>query len=165
VYNSEFYRSIDDPRGYLDEYSDPRLWRQHLRQKIYQDRKGLSDISLFPLRYGYDLHESLFSRKYVPKSSWQELLFSGPNVMILSRTEHIPQPPTRTEAYWIAVINYGKEQVDKWILSLPWKVKPDMPWRDSNGAETIARIPEKYSVDRTWDTWYDEVHKRIDCDG
>jgi hypothetical protein len=160
------FRHILDYRGYWDEIGDVREWRIKLRRNVYETRKGRSDLSLRPLNIGFDLHEGVFERKYLPKNRGQELLFAGPNVFLLHVDEHRGgHVPDRVTCYWLSVIRYGKKTVDEWIDSLPFKSSPSHPWRDSNGAEVIARIPIKYAIDKSWSTWYDSIYRSIDCDG
>lgn len=159
-----FFRSIDDYRGWWDEYPDPRQWRIHLREKLFKDRRGRSDLTRLPMPYSFDMHEALFSRRWVGKQDWQVLLFAGPNIMLIRMEEHIPQPPSREVAYWNSVLLYGKETVDRWIASLPFKVTPSMPWRGTNGLEIMANVAGSVRVDKMFATQIENNKHRLDCD-
>lgn len=163
--NQLFFQSIDDLRGYLDEYPDPRQWRLHLRKKLWTARGSVSDLTKRPCIWGFDLHEGLFSRKYVPKTAWQALLFAGPNCFILSPDEHIPEPPDRVTCYWLSVIRYGKARVDQWIGSLPFKSGQSFPWKGTNCLDIISQIPEERKVASSWFVWFNNVQKHFDIEG
>lgn len=160
----QFYRQIDDPRGWLDEFPDPRQWRLHLRNKLFNLRLGRSDLTQQPLVASFDMHESLFSRRWVGKQNWQSLLFCGINTMLLRMNEHIPEPPTRTEAFWVAVSRYGIDNVQKWIASLPFKTRPSTPWAGTHGLDVISKIPETRQVNKLWYDWYDKSKPKLDCE-
>lgn len=161
------YSPVDimDPRDHLNELEGASLWRARLRRTLYEQRNKRSDLTQIPLAWGFQMHESIFSRKYVSKQNWQNLLFCGINCLLISPAEHIPFPPSREVGYWLAVVRYGKEIVDLWIKSLPFKSTVSTPWKDSNGAEVLARIPDKYKVDKSWYTWYGSVYRRVNVDG
>lgn len=159
-----FYRSVDDPRGFLEEFPDPRLWRIHLREKLFKDRKAKSDLTHMPLVHSFDMHESLYSRKYVGKQDWQYFLFASPNVMLLRMEEHIPEPPSRVTAFWISVALHGFDKVQRWLGSLPFKSRPDTPWVGTNGYDTIALVADQYDVAKSWYSWFDQIKKKIDIE-
>lgn len=160
--NFQFFREIDDPRGWLEEYPDTRLWRLYLRKKAYESRGKRSELTQRPLTHTFDLHEGVFPRHWVGKQSWQQLLFAGPNVTVLHSEEHIPDPPDRTTCYWLAVSRYGIYNVDRWINSLEFKVRPSTPWKGTNGAAVLSEIPSNYKIDVTWNTWFNKIHKEVD---
>lgn len=162
--DDEFYRTIDDPRGYLDEYPYPAEWRAHLRENLYKQRQGRSDLTQQSLRYGFEMHEGLFSRAYVPKAHWQQFLFAGPNVFLLSNLEHQPQPPDRTTCFWLSVARYGLLHVQKWIESLPFKSDPGRPWQGTIGIEVLARIPDCWPVADTWYLWFASIRANIEME-
>lgn len=150
-----FYRRIDDLRGYWDEYPDVRQWRIALREKLYKQRL-FSDLTQRPIHEGFAMHEGIFSRRWVGKQDWQGLLFSGPNCFLILDSEHIPEPPDRTICYWLSVIRYGQANVDRWIDSLPWKVKPDKPWRGTHGLTVIEEVQHKWRVSEKWLQWFEK---------
>lgn len=157
-----FFKETDDIRGFLHEYSDPRLWRSHLREKLFKDRYGRSDLSQRGLRGSFDVHEGIFQRRWVGKQDWQEFLFSGVNCFLLRMDEHIPEPPTRTECYWISVARYGKDTVDEWIDSLPFKVRPSTPWAGTHGIEVLNAIRDSRIVGELWEPWLEKNRERVD---
>ena len=85
-----------------------------------------SDLSGKSLDYGFDMHEALFQRRWLPKKH-QWVLMCEYNVLLLRRDEHIPSPPTRTESYQILCKIYTQAVIDEWVESLPFKVPPDLP--------------------------------------
>jgi hypothetical protein len=129
------YHFLSDIRGWSSEPTDDfkQTWRQALRARLFEQRKGLSDLSGKPLALtGFHMHEGIFPRSHVSASvRWNYLIFSGVNCFLLTPEEHIPDPPDRTLCYWIACKRYGQEYVDRWIDSLPFKVRPSTPWADS----------------------------------
>lgn len=151
----------------IENAGDIKGYRVFLRQSIFDSRLHASDISGRTL-YAAQLHEGLISRAQLPSSirwSWQ--LFSSINCFLLNESEHIPQPPLRTECYWISVSWYTKRVVDDWINSLPFKVAPAKPWRGSHGYRVIQAIASHYPVTKAWrDRFFDpRVIKEIDCEG
>ena len=161
--NLSYYR-IHDPRLYEEEglfdKDNPRAnknlvwWRQRLRFKLIRRFLGRSPLTQQSLETGYELHESIFPRRYIPSTvDWHWMIHSGPNSMLLPPEEHRPDPPDRVLGYWIACIYFRREIVDQWIDSLPFKVRPDTPWAGTDPEEELSRIPEKYKVDKTWDVW------------
>lgn len=129
------YHYLSDIRGWSTEPSEEfkKIWRQTLRARLFEQRKGRSDLSGEPLTSGFHMHEGIFSRAYVPSSvRWNHLIFSGVNCFLLKPDEHIPDPPDRVLCYWIACKHYGQEYVDRWIDSLPFKVRPSTPWVGTN---------------------------------
>lgn len=164
VIDSKLYTKVDDPRGFFEEYPDPRQWRIALRKRLHVKRNAVSDLTRLPILNGFDLHEGLFQRHWVPKDHWQHFLFSGPNVFLLRREEHIPNPPSREICYWLSVCRYSSYMVNQWINSLPWKVPPDQPWRGTHGLSIIAEIPEHYRVHRDWYKWFESSKKLLDCE-
>lgn len=102
-------------------------WRDYLRHRLYIKRKGKSDLTGKTLGHGFHMHEALFQRRWLPKDE-QLCLFTEYNVLLLRPEEHIPEPPSREEAYRI-LRGYYEEELDKWVETLPFKVKPDMPWK------------------------------------
>lgn len=100
-------------------------WRRILRHQLYFDRSGLSDYSAKPLKNGFDMHEGIVSRAVVPASiSWHWMIYHPVNCFLLTREEHIPQPPSREWAIKKAVARYGATAVNEWFYGLPWKVVP-----------------------------------------
>lgn len=150
------FLAVIDPRD--DEYEgypeqDVPRWRTELRRKLYDARKAHSDLTGTPLwrGSGFHVHEGLFPRRYVPKGiDWHWMLFSSVNCFLLTPTEHSPRPPDRAECYWLSVCWHGKDAVDQWIDSLPWKVAPDMPWRGTSGVNVIQRIRQRYKPSEQW---------------
>jgi hypothetical protein len=157
----EFFRRVDDLRGYWDEYPDVRQWRIALRKKLYTQRL-FSDLTLRPIHEGFAMHEGLFSRRWVGKQSWQELIMAGPNCFLILDSEHIPESPNRTICYWLSVCRYGQNTVDRWIASLPWKAAPDKPWRGSHGLTIIQEVPNKWRVSPNWIQWFENNKLKLD---
>lgn len=161
--NEEFFKSVRDPRGYLDEIAGPIDWRRKLREQLFADRGRRSDLTQRPL-FVFDLHEGCYSRRWAGKNTaLQNVLFSGPNCFLLLPEEHSPAP-SPTICYWLAVARYTKTTVDRWINSLPCKVKLERGWAGSYGLEVVARIPDNWKVDRSWPTWFDKIKSRIDME-
>lgn len=157
-----FFRSVDDYRGYLDDYGDVRQWRIDLRRKLYEARGKRSDLTQKPLLYGFDMHEGIFERRWVAPNQWQHILFSGINCFLLPDDEHRINVPDRTTCYWLSVARYGKDAVDRWITSLEFKVAPSMPWRGTNGIDVLLSIPNEYTVDTTWAQWFNRIKDKVD---
>lgn len=157
-----FFRSVRDYRGFLDEYGDVRQWRIDLRKKLYEERGKRSDLTRKPLIGGFAMHEGIFERRWVSANQWQHILFSGINCFLIPDDEHIPDPPDRTTCYWLAVVRYGQENVDRWISSLKFKVRPSTPWRGTNGAAILEQIPNFYSIDKSWWNWYESIRQKVD---
>lgn len=162
------FQTLRDLRGYSGEEvssSFLSMWRRYLRMTLFEDRKGLSDLSFTSLGTGFDMHEGLFPRSVIPASvSWHHLIYAGPNCFLLKREEHIPNPPNRTTCYWIAVARYGMELVNEWIDSLPFKVSPPTPWKGSHGLAVIKGIAEEKVVSKEFVSYYNQKHiiDRID---
>lgn len=159
-----FFRSVHDYRGFLDEYGDVRQWRIDLRKKLYEERGKRSDLTQRPLIHSFDMHEGIFERRWVAKNQWQDILFAGVNCFLLPYNEHIPQPPPRTVCYWLSVANYGYENVERWIASLEFKVRPSTPWRGTKGVDVLGSIPDYRSVDKTWERWFEAIKKKVDIE-
>jgi hypothetical protein len=106
-----------------------------LRRALFAESFGKSVLSSKLVGGdGFHIHEGLFPRNVVPASvSWHWYLFAGPNCFLLAPDEHIPHPPSRSKCYEISVNRYGKDLVDRWVDSLPFKSTPDMPWRMADG--------------------------------
>lgn len=158
----QFFRSVDDYRGYLDDYGDVRQWRIDLRERLYYARGRRSDLTQKPLIGGFALHEGIFERRWVPKNHWQHILFSGINCFLIPDEEHIPDPPDRVTCFWLSVIRYGRPAVDKWVNSLQFKIRPSTPWVGTRGTAILEQIPNFYSVDKTWWAWFDSIRKKVD---
>lgn len=79
------------------------------------------------------------------------MIFSSVNCFMLLREEHYPQPPSREICYWLAVATHGKAEVDAWVDSLPFKVAPDKPWRNSSGIDAVNYIRRTRRVDSLWE--------------
>lgn len=136
--NSSDYHYLSDIRGWSNDPSEEfkKTWRQVLRARLFELRKGLSDLTGKPLADGFHMHEGIFPRSHVSASvRWNHLIFSGVNCFLLLPEEHIPDPPDRTVCYWIACKRYGQEYVDRWIDSLPFKVRPSTPWVGTNSED------------------------------
>lgn len=157
----DFFRSVDDYRGYIEEYGDVRQWRIDLREKLYYARGRRSDLTQVPLIGGFAMHEGIFERRWVPKDHWQHILFAGPNVFLIPDSEHIPDPPDRTTCYWLSVARYGKTKVDHWIESLQFKVPPSTPWKGTNGIDVLLDIPRLHRVDKQWDSWFSDIKMKV----
>lgn len=159
------YQQLRDPRGYMEHLHGVDDWRRKLRAQIYADRGMRSDLSQRLLIQAFDLHEGMHSRRWVgKKNQLQHVLFAGPNVFILLPSEHVPQPPSSTICYWLSVCRYGKDSVDFWLDSLPWKVPAERMWSGSYGLETIARVPENWQVDKSWYGWFEKNKRKLDCE-
>lgn len=147
--------TVYDPRKYDWAAGDISRWRSFLRSRLYDLRKGRSDLTFRNAGGGFDIHESLIPRRLIPRSiSWHWMIFNSINCMILLPQEHIPFPPSRTESYWMACVRHGKEVVDAWIDGLPWKVPPDKPWRKTHGEVIIRAMQNKYPVTDEWLSFY-----------
>lgn len=152
--------ALIDPRIWNGDL-DLSAWKRHLRLRLYTIHRGRSTLTLQPLVRGFEVHESIFPRRYVPKSvSWQWRIFSGVNSMVLLPGEHRPDPPDRVLGYWLAVVYYGKDKTDQWIDDLPFKVRPDKPWLYTDLIETLYRIPSEFQVHRDWFVWFDSIKER-----
>lgn len=155
------YAAIDDPRGFLYALSGITDWRMKLRKNLFVKRGARSDLTQRSLRDGrFDMHEGCFSRRWVGKEK-QGLLFAGPNVFLLLPEEHIPHPPDRATCYWLSVVRYTQPVVDAWIESLPYKSFRDYPWAATDGIEVLARIPDTYVVDSSWDAWFKTAVRKL----
>lgn len=129
---------------------DPRLcsfgkevsrWRRHLRDSLAEIRGYSSDLSGVYLHGAFDVHEGIIPRAVVNKGvDWHWMIFHEINCFLLLQDEHIPNPPSRTECYWMAVARYTKPIVDAWIVTLPWKVPLERPWAGTNGVEIIEHL-------------------------
>lgn len=147
--------TIYDPRDYDWAAKDISRWRSFLRSRLYDLRKGRSDLTLHDAGQGFDIHESLIPRRLIPRSiNWHWMIYNSINCMILLRDEHIPYPPSRTEAYWLACVRHGKEAVDTWLDGLPWKVKMEKPWRKTHGVVVLKSMRSRYTVSEDWDAFY-----------
>lgn len=118
-----------------------RGWRRFLKEHLLADRDYVSDLTgrrFSFLREEPQMHEGLITRAVVPSSvEWHPFIFHPINCFLLFESEHIPEPPSRALCYWLAVIRYGKEEVDAWVDSLPWKVPPDRAWAVVRGADVL----------------------------
>lgn len=160
-----FFRRVKDIRGYLDELDgNPSNWRLRLRRELFEERKGRSDLTQRVLFDSFDMHEGIFSRRWVGKQNWQALLYSSVNCFLLRMEEHRIETPDRITCYWISVCRHDKLTVDTWIQSLPFKVRPDTPWSGSNGYDIIAAIPNKYAVSGEWQSWFDKHKRTLDTE-
>ena len=157
-----------------DQLLDPRLssfgkdipkWRAHLRDRLYIKRRGLSDLSGFPLTGGFDAHECLIPRAVVPRGiKWHYMIFHEINVLLLTPDEHIPQPPTRIESYWLAVMRYGMGAVNGWIDSLPWKVRYERPWAGTRGWFVINNMCAVRDIGlKQWTYYTSKRDKELNC--
>lgn len=165
--NDIIFYPIIDPRDYEWAKGDVPKWRSYLRQLLYDRHAGASTLTGRTL-HGFDLHESCFPRSVVPVSvSWNWMLFSSVNSCILRPDEHIPQPPTRIESFWLAVGWHSKRVVDEWIISLPFKVPPPTPWRGTSGYRVISYISLNYPVTKLWkQRFFDpRVKHEVNCEG
>ena len=121
--------AVLDPLLYRDlAKAEHGTWRAGLREALFYRRKGKSDPTGKTLGQGFDMHEALFSRRWLPKDQ-QIVLMCEYNVLLLRREEHIPHPPSRTEAYEILCKLYGRDIIDAWVESIPFKSIPDLPWK------------------------------------
>lgn len=147
--------SVYDPRDYDWAEKDVFRWRTFLRARLFDVRKGRSDLTLRSVSRGFDVHEGLIPRRLIPHSvSWQWMIFSSINCMMLLSEEHYPLPPSRIEAYWLSCVRHGKEVVDNWVDSLPWKVPLEKPWRRTHGWAVVQAMKNKYPVTSEWETFY-----------
>jgi hypothetical protein len=139
-------------------------WRKHLRVNLVHRRQWRSDLSGVHLDYTFQIHEGIIERAKLPKSvSWHYMIFHEYNCFLLTPEEHIPQPPSRTLCYWLAVVRYGKRPIDQWIDSLPWKVSPDRPWAGSVGRQEIVNAILHYDIPDSWATHL-LSSREIDCE-
>ena len=163
--NEQFYKYLDDPRGYFDEYPNPFQWRTHLRAYLYEARQKRSDLTQKPLTVGFQLFEGIIRRPLALAEYHLHLMNSGVNCLLVNPLERVK--PSRTLCYWLSVVRYGKTRVDKWLDDLPFtdEVNISYPWQDTYGLEVVARIPEMYDVDESWHGWFDSVKGKLDCEG
>lgn len=121
-------------------------WRAWLKGKLYEERRGLSDLSFRPLQ-AVEMHEGILSRARVPASvEWHWRIFCGANCFLLLPEEHQPQPPDTTTCYWIAVARYGMRRVEGWLDTLPLRSQLDRTWAGTRGTDIIYEIPRQYEV-------------------
>lgn len=114
---------------------------------LFDQRKGRSDLTQISLGSGFEMHEGIFTRAHVPRSvRWYHLLFGGPNCFLLTPEEHRPDPPDRVVCYWLSVARYGKQAVDFWVDSLPFKSTPSKPWNGTSGHEVAQSIMAQYNT-------------------
>lgn len=113
-------------------------WKGELRSKLYAMNKGRSYISGHVLHGKYDMHEGIVPRYIVPKNvNWHWQLFTGVNCMLIEHDWHMDRPPNRIISYWMAVARYGKEVVDTWVDSLPFKSRLSKPWIGTRGVDVF----------------------------
>lgn len=129
-------------------------WRKVLKLSLRNDLHNRSMLTGMPLS-GCHLHESIFPRRYLPKGvRWHYQIYTAVNSLLLSPEEH-EHPPSREMAYWIACAYWGREIVEGWIASLPFKSAPDCPWR-AMGPEILLEITRNYMVAKEMEEWYAE---------
>lgn len=97
-------------------------WRDYLRYRLYIKRKGLCDACRRSLA-GFDVHEALITRAQIHKSADQWVIFSEYNCLILHPQCHIPQPPSREQAFEILSKYYGEDIIREWLKNLPTVIK------------------------------------------
>lgn len=136
--NQHKYRFFANGKG---NGSDIHSWRRFLKERLLAERDYVSDLTgrRFSLtREEPQMHEGCITRAVVPGSvSWNYMIFHPYNCFLLFESEHIPEPPSRSLCYWLSVIRYGKEDVDAWIESLPWKAPPDKAWAVGRGIDIL----------------------------
>lgn len=124
--------TILDPCLYPGYQSNDRTseWRAFLKEVLLQKRKFASDLSGKSLeRFGCHMHEGIIPRAVVPASiKWSWRIHCEYNIFLLTPDEHIPNPPSRSWCYGLACERYGKDVIDAWIESLPFKTPPDRAW-------------------------------------
>ena len=119
--------TILDPCLYPGYQTNDKIseWRLFLKNTLLIKRKYASDLSGKSLeKFGCHMHEGIIPRAVVPSSiKWSWRIFHEFNVFLLTPDEHIPHPPSRAWCYQNACEKYGKEAVDAWLDSLPFKSK------------------------------------------
>lgn len=135
--------------------------RTLLRKYLFVERQQRSDLTQRNLTTGFDMHEGIFPRRYINKKS-QHLLFHPFNCFLLLREEHIPEPPSRTVCFWLAVARYGIDQIQEWINNLPFKTI-DHVWKGTNGYKILSDIPNHYRVSQDrFPLWLTSIEKKVD---
>jgi hypothetical protein len=164
VLGNSLLESFRDPR--LSSFGqDSKKWRNWLRTELYEARGGNSDLSGVILHGGFDMHEGIIPRAVVPRSiEWHYMIYHEINCFMLLRDEHIPQPPTRTECYWLAVARYGYEAVEAWIDSLPWKAPIERPWAGSRGVTVISELYMKRRMTNKHIEYLRSKFNELDCE-
>jgi hypothetical protein len=129
-------------------------WRTCLRALLYEKHKGCSALSCQKLtdRSGFEMHEGIFPRSCLSGVSWAWMLHAEPNCLLLTPSEHRPQPPSRVLCYWLSVaLQRDKSLVDSWIASLPFKTRPDTPWHGTQGLDIIGKeVSESIRAKPDW---------------
>ena len=112
------------PENYGVTANNVKAWRKFLKSKLIETRGPLCEAcgEWVP---GLHLHESLVKRNELAKSSpesWR--IYSEINCLLVGYRCHVSEeqkPLTREWAYGKAVERYGKEAVDGWLESLPFR--------------------------------------------
>jgi hypothetical protein len=113
-----------DPKDHNLTNDDLFVWRNHLREKLLQQRRYVSDYSGEYLTR-VEMHEGILTRANVPRNVWWHILIYHPyNSFLLLPDEHRPKCPSRQWCVQKAYERYGREAVRDWFYELPWRGKP-----------------------------------------
>lgn len=150
-----------DPAPYfiqreLEPVAHINQWRGEVKTRLLYAFGGRSMVTGRPL-VNPELHEGMFPRRYVNRTvNWHWRIYAGPNLFLLSADEHRPTPPPREHCYWLSCAYWGKEFVDGWIASLPFKVPPDIGFK---GAEVCL---QELNVRYGHPPWINFIHERLE---
>jgi len=104
-------------------------WRPNLKQKLnwvfgeLRPRTCLVCGEPFGI---FDMHEGILSRNDVRgwKGTKKLLIMSELNCLPLHHVCHMDRPPSREAAWEYQLGFYGRDLLEQWYYSLPWKIGP-----------------------------------------